>query len=113
MVRRARLAAQDEITTKELAELGELNNILDNNTMIDWNNIDLTDGYEQNLNLIDSLTFEELLTAINCNLPDITAETVQAQFETILRKTVREARGVFAANLGNIVAHAIKERQSR
>lgn len=75
----------------------------------DWNNIDL--ACESHLSLVDGLTFEELLTAINCNLPDITAETAQAQFETILRKTVRDAREIFAANLGNIVAYAVKERQ--
>ncbi len=74
----------------------------------DWTNINLDE--EGELNLIDSLSFTDLLIAINCNLPEITEETVKAQFETILRKTVRDAREIFESNLKNIVAHAKKER---
>ena len=76
----------------------------------DWNNIDL--ACESHLSLVDGLTFEELLTAINCNLPDITAETAQAQFDEILRKINREAREIFVANLKNIVEHAQNERKN-
>ena len=77
---------------------------------IDWNNVDLADSFESSRNLIENLTFDALLIEINCNLREINAETVRAQFEEDLWGRVREAREIFAANLANIVAHAQKER---
>ena len=76
----------------------------------DWNNIDL--ACESHLSLVDGLTFGDLLTEINSNLPEITEETVRIQFERDLTNRILEARGIFALNLKNIVAYAIKERQS-
>lgn len=78
---------------------------------IDWNNIDLESGYERSRNLIENLTFDALMTEISCNLPEINADTVTAQFETDLRSRVDEAREIFRANLENIVAQARKERE--
>ena len=77
---------------------------------IDWNNVDLADSFESSRNLIENLTFAVLLIEINCNLREINAETVRAQFEEDLRGRIDEAREIFAANLANIVAHAQKER---
>lgn len=78
---------------------------------IDWHNIDLgRDGFERSRNLIENLTFETLLLEVYCNLPDINAETVRAQFETDLTSRITEAREIFAANLANIVRQARKER---
>lgn len=78
---------------------------------IDWNNVNLADSYESSRNLIESLTFDALLLEINCNLREINAETVTAQFETDLQSRISEARDIFRSNLANIVRHANKERE--
>lgn len=77
---------------------------------IDWNNVDLNDAFESSRNLIENLTFDALLLEIGCNLREINAETVRAQFETDLQSRVEEAKEIFEANLANIVRHARKER---
>lgn len=77
---------------------------------IDWHNVDFDSPSESSRNLIENLTFDTLLLEINCNLPEINAETVAAQFEADLQSRIEEARSIFAANLENIVAHARKER---
>ena len=75
----------------------------------DWDNIDL-DSHEIGLCLVESLTFEDLLLAINCNLPEITEKTVTAQFEEHLRKINLDARCIFESNLKNLVEFAKAER---
>jgi hypothetical protein len=78
---------------------------------IDWNNIDLTDSYEASRNLIEGMTFDTLLLEINCNLPNITLEAVEAQFEADLKSRVREARDIFRMNKVSITRHARKARR--
>lgn len=77
---------------------------------IDWNNVDLDSPSETSHNLIEGLSFDALLLEINCNLREINAETVTAQFETDLQSRISEARDIFRSNLANIVRHAKKER---
>ena len=77
---------------------------------IDWNNVDLNSPSESSRDLIESLTFDDLLLEVGCNLWDINAATVRAQFEEDLQGRIEEARSIFAANLANIVSHARKER---
>lgn len=78
---------------------------------IDWNNVDLDSPSETSHNLIEGLTFDALLLEINCNLPEINAETVTAQFESDLQSRISEARDIFRTNLKNIVRHTRKERE--
>lgn len=73
---------------------------------IDWSNVDLKDAFQSSRNLIEGLTFDTLLLEINCNLREINAATVTAQFETDLRSRIDEAREIFRDNLNNIVRHA-------
>ncbi len=77
-----------------------------------WSHIDLSSPSERSLCLIDPLTFEDLLTEINSNLPEISASTVREQFETDLFSRMQDARAVFEDNLKNIVKHAQAERNS-
>lgn len=79
---------------------------------IDWHSIDLKSPWETSRNLIENLTFDTLLLEIDCNLPQINAETVTAQFETDLQSRISEARDIFRSNLKNIVRHARKEREN-
>jgi len=77
---------------------------------MDWNNIDLKNQYERSQNIIDSLSFETILLEISCNVQDINASTVMAQFEADLQIRVKSARDVMRANLQNIVNDALEYR---
>lgn len=77
----------------------------------DWNNLDF--DLDGDSNLIDPLTVDGLLMQISCNLPEITEETVKAQFETSLRRINQDARAVFEANLKRIVANSTAERKRK
>lgn len=79
----------------------------------DWSNINFKDEGNHELQLIDGLSFRALFLEINCNIPDINAETVRAQFELDLQNRITEARGIFRDNLQNIVRHAQKERAGK
>lgn len=76
----------------------------------DWNNIDFADDFESHLHLIDGLTFDTLFIEIEHNCPVIDEKAVTAQFETDLNHRVREARGIFRANLANITKKALENR---
>lgn len=77
---------------------------------MNWKNVNLTDPYERDQNLLDGYSFDTLLLEISCNVREITPETVRAQFEESLKSKVNCARDVFNANLDNITAQAITER---
>jgi len=77
---------------------------------MDWNNIDLKNQYERSQNIIDSLSFETILLEISCNVQDINASTVMAQFEADLQIRIKSARDVMRANLQNIVNDALEYR---
>ena len=82
-----------------------------NNYYTDYSNIDLDSGYQKDLNIIDPLSFADLLLEINCNIPKINEHTVRRQFEEDLQRTIDSAREVFEANLSNIVKHGIDYRK--
>lgn len=69
------------------------------------------DGHEIDLNILEPISFEELLLEVQCNLPSITKETISAQFEENLAAKVREAREVFRANLPNLLEKALATRK--
>jgi hypothetical protein len=48
---------------------------------------------------------------IECNLNDISVDTVTKQFLTDLQSRVNEARSVFLTNLTNIVVTALDNRE--
>lgn len=77
---------------------------------VDWSNVDLSDGYNRDLKIIEPLTFAVLLLEVNCNLPEITPEAVLHQFETDLQGRIEEARQIIRDNIGNVVRYARRER---
>lgn len=79
---------------------------------MDWNNINLNDGYERDQNILDPYSSDSLLLEINCNLPVINAKTVTAQFNESLESKISTAKEIFKANLSNIVKQARKERKN-
>ena len=78
---------------------------------MNWNNIDLNDGYERDQHLIDPLTFSTLLLEVGCNCRDIDEAAVREQFEADLQSRIYEARKVFESNISNIVKRAKEERK--
>jgi len=77
---------------------------------MDFNNVDLNDGYERDQNIIDPLSFDTLLLEISCNLREINRETVLKQFEDDLQSKITSAREIIDANIDNIVKKAREER---
>tara|TARA_R110000796_G_scaffold211186_1_gene327319 strand:+ start:339 stop:581 length:243 start_codon:yes stop_codon:yes gene_type:complete len=77
---------------------------------MNWNNIDLSDGYERDQHLIDPLTFSTLLLEVGCNCRVINEEAIKKQFEEDLQSRIEEARLVFNLNLANITKRAQSER---
>ena len=78
---------------------------------MNWNNIDLNSS-EIELPILDPYTFSTLLLEVECNLPDITPETVRKQAEHSIREKYRVALEILEANLQNIVNKATGEREA-
>ena len=77
---------------------------------MNWNNIDLNDGYERDQNLIEPLKFSTLLLEVECNCKEIDAKALIKQFETDLQSRIDEAREIFGDNLRNLTKHAQETR---
>ena len=77
---------------------------------MNWNNVDLNNGYEREQNILDPLSFDILLLEVSCNVKDINVNTVRDQFETSLQAKIQSAREIFIFNLSNITKKAQQER---
>lgn len=79
---------------------------------MDWKNIDLTDNYERDQNILDALNFSTFLLEISCNIKteNLNAATLQKEFDERMKTRLTEANEIFAANLNNLVKQAKKER---
>jgi hypothetical protein len=78
--------------------------------MSNWMNLDFSHAGECSKELIDGLTFDQLLIEMSCNVnrEKFTLETLEAQFELDLRLRSECARDVFNANKKNLLKHLIK-----
>ena len=80
---------------------------------VDWSNVNLEEPANKNLNLIDGLTFGDLLLEISCNIGDINEDTVAIQFKHDMINRMAEGYEIFRDNLKGIVAAAKKERNGK
>ena len=78
---------------------------------MNWKNVDLGSSYESSQPILDPYTFDQLLLELHCNLTEIDKDKVKEHFSEVLRIRVASAKQVFADNLDNIIAQAIKNRQ--
>lgn len=80
---------------------------------MNWENIDLSDGYERSQNFLDPYSFDTLLLEINCNIPNdkITREAVLKQVQENIQNKVEEAYHIIECNLDNIVKQAREEKK--
>lgn len=79
---------------------------------MNWKNVNLSDGYEREQNILDPYNFDILLLEINCNLREITAEAIESHFKTVLAAKVEQAKEIFADNAANILKQAQEEREN-
>ena len=77
---------------------------------MNWNNVDLTDGYERSQNILDGYDFDTLLLEISCNIKDVNKESITKQFYVSLNSKIQCAKDVFNANLDNILQEALREK---
>ena len=73
-------------------------------------NIDLSNDYERNTDILDGYDLETLFLEISCKLREINEETVKQQFYESLNSKIQSAKDIFNANLKNIVKYAQEER---
>ena len=78
--------------------------------MTNWNNLNLDNGYERSLYLLEPIVIDTLLLEIDCNLDQINEDTITAQFEESLKQRIQESRDIFKKNLANFVKKAKKVR---
>ena len=81
---------------------------------MNWQNVNLKDAYQLDQNIIDPLSFKDLLILINCNIKDtdINKETILKEFEASLKCKIRSAREVMRDNIENILAEAKGEEEA-
>lgn len=79
---------------------------------MDWNNVDLSRGYERDQNFLDGYSFDMLLLEIHCNMKkeNITEVNVRQHVEKVIRGKVEEAYSILDSNLANIIKQAKSEK---
>ncbi len=77
---------------------------------MNWHNIDLTDGYEREQNLLDPYTSETLLLEVACNVREITKETIRKQAMESINSKYKVAIEILDANLDNYLKEALREK---
>lgn len=82
----------------------------ENTYAIDWKNVNLNDGYTRDQNILDPISFADLLLNIECNVTDITPESVADEFKTALNRSVEQALEIFKDNHRNIYLHALRNQ---
>ena len=79
---------------------------------MDWNNVDLNSS-EREAAILDGYSFDTLLLEVQCNVREISNETVRKQFMESLNSKIQSAKDVFNSNIDNIVKQAREEREDR
>ena len=77
---------------------------------MNWRNIDLNSNYEKDQNFLDGYDFSTLLLEVECNLTEITRETILSHVKKEIEIRVKSANDILLSNIDNIVKYANKER---
>ena len=75
---------------------------------MNWENVNLSDSYERDQNILSPYNFDTLLLEISTNLTEITEDTIKQYFEEQLKLRISEAKEIFKDNLQNILTDALK-----
>ena len=55
-------------------------------------------------NILDGMTFDELIQTTHCNCRNITPEAIKKEFQTILRLRLEDAYDLLERNIDEIIA---------
>lgn len=72
---------------------------------------ELGDGLSVNDNLLDGLTFDDLITAVHCNCRTITPAGVRKQLQEILDSRLQDMNFLMEKNMAYIMAAASEGRE--
>lgn len=61
-------------------------------------------------NILDAITFDEIIMTVHCNCPKITREAVQKEFKNILESRMQDMEYLFNNNIEEIIAKAKEGR---
>lgn len=64
-------------------------------------------------NLLDGITFGDLILAVHCNCRVITPEATRKEFEDFLELRMADTRYLLENNMNEIIAEAKKGRESQ
>ena len=78
---------------------------------MNWKNVNLNSPSESSQDILDGYDFDTLLLEIECNLKEITPETVRKQALHEINLKYKVAIEILEDNLLNITNHALKYRQ--
>lgn len=73
-------------------------------------NFKLGDDLSPSENLLDPVTFSELLLTVKCNCPEITEEAVRKEMKTILDIRMQDMNYLLDNNIEEIIAEVEKCR---
>lgn len=71
----------------------------------------LGEDLNENDNLLDGITFEELITTVRCNCREIDDKAVYREFRRIMEIREQDMYSLLAKNMGAIIAAAKKGRE--
>jgi hypothetical protein len=75
---------------------------------MNWENVNLSDSYERDQNILSPFNFDTLLLEISTNLTEITEDTIRQYFNEQLKLKIEEAKEIFRDNLKNILTNALE-----
>jgi hypothetical protein len=61
-------------------------------------------------NILDEITFDELIKTVHCNCENITPQTVKEEFHRIMKLRLADAHDLLERNINEIVASASEGR---
>lgn len=70
----------------------------------------LGDDLHETDNILDAITFDEILMTINCNVQNINRKTVLKEIDEILEIRLQDYRDLLAINIDEIVKRAKQRR---
>lgn len=80
---------------------------------MDWKNVDLSDGWQRDQNILDPYSFSDLLLEIHCNIKDsvLSREAILKQAKDEIRMKAALAIEIIENNAENVLKYELKERE--
>lgn len=73
----------------------------------------LGDDVSKNDNLLDGITFDDIILAVHCNCKEITPEAVRKEFKEFLEIRMTDTEFLLENNMDEIIAEAKKGREGQ